>query len=254
MELLYNTEKKIEFKELLMPKDIPCLKKHRHLGTQNIDAHFADLVALLQNYENEIEYVLNIGCAAKLGTPPLLSNGIEPFLLHSALPVAKITVIEKNHQNIENFSKYVEFLSRSCPFEDFSKIEVIQGDITNPIPELRENSFDLIYCQRVLTNLTSVKASDVEIKNAITLALTEISRVLRHNGYFVSSEWDLKELNNTAETSLVGQGENLDTHKYPIGLVTICEQAGFSKLGRFLVRDDPYNATEYIIYRLAKPS
>lgn len=119
----------------------------------------------------------------------------EPYALVWTLDASEVVVVEKDKKCVQAGQEIMEGLRKRVPacFKLHS-IRFLLGDMTNPIPELRQNYFDVSYCERVLLQIY-----DEHSKQGLTKAIAQIVRVVRPGGWVIACEQPTEYLPKNVE-------------------------------------------------------
>jgi SAM-dependent methyltransferase len=126
----------------------------------------------LANLPSHIECIANFGCI----------YGLEPFALIWTLNAKEVVVIDIEEEYIHRLQKQIDFISTDYP-------ESLQGravnhvcrDMTQPIPEMPDQFFDLAYCENVLYLLQGNS-------EALEYGISQMVRVVKPSGFIIAVE------------------------------------------------------------------
>ena len=94
----------------------------------------------LENLPSQVERIANFGCW----------SGGEPFALMWTLDATDVMVVEIDERNIGEFREQINIVNIRYPESLQGRVvNYVCGDMTNSLPELQEQYFDLAYCEDV---------------------------------------------------------------------------------------------------------
>jgi hypothetical protein len=181
------------------------------VGRDASDPDVLQRFAWLEQYRERVGRIVNFGCWASWSEGFGLYGGIEPYILLWLLHPEEVVVVDINPDHIMALEQYRDHLRRQnpvCGVQGLDRIKGIVGDMTYPLPELGESTFDMAFCGRVLLGMR-----DSPQMRGVYQAVTEMARVVKVGGLVVSEEADAGE-------------------PYPAKYVEIFEQTGFAEVRR----------------------
>jgi SAM-dependent methyltransferase len=126
----------------------------------------------LANLPTQVERIANFGCW----------SGDEPFALLWTLNSSEIVVVEIKQEHIKTLQEEMDIISHRYPQSLQERtVNVLCRDMSQSIPELPSEYFDLAYCENVLYNLQ--KQPD-----ALEYAISQMLRVTKQGGYIIAVE------------------------------------------------------------------
>lgn len=106
----------------------------------------------------------------------------EPFALLWLFNADEIVVVDKDPAHFDCMPEERERVLNTCAGSlDGRTIKTVVGDMTEQLPELPADHFDLAFCERVLYYMS-------DYLSLLELALSEMVRVTRPGGFIVAHE------------------------------------------------------------------
>lgn len=128
----------------------------------------------LENLPSRVERIVNFGCW----------YGEEPFALMWTLDATEVIVVEIDEGNIGELREQIDIVNIRYPESLQNRIvNYVCRDMTNSIPELLDQYFDLAYCEDVLYSLPLQGGSQ-----ALERGILQMIRVVKPNGYIIAVE------------------------------------------------------------------
>lgn len=128
----------------------------------------------LENLPSRVERIANFGCW----------SGGEPFALMWTLDATEVMVVEIDERNIGEFREQIDIVAIRYPESLHDRaVNFICRDMTNSLPELPDQYFDLAYCEDVLYTLPIQGGSQ-----ALERGILQMTRVVKPNGYIIAVE------------------------------------------------------------------
>jgi SAM-dependent methyltransferase len=128
----------------------------------------------LVNLPSRAERIVNFGCW----------SGGEPFALIWTLDAKKIMVVEIEEKNIKELVEQIDIVKHRCPESLQGRtFEYVCRDMTEYLPELPDQYYDLAYCENVLYILHLHGGID-----AVERGISQMIRVVKPNGFIVAVE------------------------------------------------------------------
>ena len=156
----------------------PGVGNAQYLG-QELQQKFQPLAVL----KPAVSRIVNFGCWPNGG-------GFEPCALIWTLDASEVVVVEKKDECVRLAQEKVEGLRKRIPdcFES-RLIRFLPRDMTNPIPELSQDYFDLSYCERVLLQVYQEHG-----EQGLTKAIAQTVRAVRPGGWVIACEQPTEDL------------------------------------------------------------
>jgi SAM-dependent methyltransferase len=128
----------------------------------------------LANLPSRVERIANFGCW----------SGSEPFALIWTLDAIEVMVVEKEEKNLNELVEQIDIVKHRCP-ESLQErtLEYVCRDMTEHLPELPDQYFDLAYCEDVLYILQLHGGA-----KAVERGISQMIRVVKPNGFIVAVE------------------------------------------------------------------
>jgi SAM-dependent methyltransferase len=121
-----------------------------------------------------------IGCIANFGC----WSGGEPFSLIWTLDAKEVMVVEIEQNNLNELSEQHDIVRSRYPESLHERnIEKVCRDMTEPLPELLSQHYDLAYCENVLYSLHL--QGNIEL---LKKGILQMIRVVKPNGFIVAVE------------------------------------------------------------------
>jgi SAM-dependent methyltransferase len=131
-----------------------------------------DHLSWLANLPSRVERIANFGCW----------SGGEPFALIWTLDAKEVMVVEIEEKFIDEFRKQIDIVSHRYPESLQGRVvNYVCRDMTKPLPELPDQSYDLVYCEDVLYTLQG----NTEV---LERGIAQMIRVVKPNGFIVAVE------------------------------------------------------------------
>jgi ubiquinone/menaquinone biosynthesis C-methylase UbiE len=111
-------------------------------------------------------------------------SGGEPFALLWILDAQEVTVVEIDENFLGEGLEQNEIVASRYPESLKDRIvNFVRGDMTDPLPELPNQYFDLAYCEDVLYTLLLQGGSE-----SLEQGISQMIRVVKPNGFIIAVE------------------------------------------------------------------